>query len=1132
MLRESKGLVEDERAFMPALREAVRVRHAAQQAACWPNPEVHFFIKERIATVDKLRRRAEDQLFRGQVPKFSVGDQVVILEMIRQQYEAVQAKGDEVLEAIQVRDEAFASLPHLACTLLRFQAMDRKQFNFEQQARAGPKNGSQLFTLRDSWDEKWHLLVKAYRALGTLSQRMTLNRRSSWSSFESVPVQLLKENMADLKNWVGDQGTATSTAQNDGVIFRQITALLPSPHLTPRLRMALHLKGKAILDNDPSKAFDFEGSSAEATGTVTMRNELWNAFKKLPSPEPVLRARSRLTIHQQGKGNKIRDVKPAKQNLAGSDQALRKAEAELRAAALAYSVHAIDDPNSYDRVVTHRRGVHRHREHLWQSRRVLNDSWGDSKLVRSNKNWTPYFVRAANHYLNLAQIVDFDYGNSDLWVDLTNQIELQRSALSSIQSPRPEVLRVRASRNRSGEVFERHGVRLVCGQPKHLPDGDLTLSLWKSDMSELLRLHATTPPKEARFHALRLPIPETGQLRQHLLEVRKIGGDRFQTKLAFRGHHWEADASVIYPNDKFLELTHQVATPRPANITVEGAAAIKTMDVVFILDCSGSMLSGGRFAEAKEALRKLWDEMKRGQNRFRVGLFAFGHRSRYTASGSVDSLQEGVLPPDDTQWIYPANGRLSTKPSSDGDFQKLEAKLGKLAARGQTPLYLAISDVLKSLPTRNDKTEQRVIVISDGVNYQYPDSGAKNLVSFAKLKQLLEAKKESVKVDLLFLDTPADIGFWRQVYGVLQNAGLSEGNDAENEFSARRNNAEQIPLLTKGSYVRVDDLKKLADELNARFPREPQVAIYPASGSPRTRRELKHTWEFSPMDLGEKRVIVEYEKQTTPPLKLFLMGGERRTIHFLETTNQLLFPRFSHWSQCRQRQNGVPLTGGDMHSVGLFAAQGVPAGNKRAFQFIFENQVASKYSRRPPFLMAEIQQLLESNKPGRTFNIQDFQFLPDQSVPVARSADLPWFFSENSSQAEATAAKISLWIGDAKAIQAIWSKQQTLLVATGPTAISRRIGGAEFKISRNNVELLRVEVAVSERCEQWLLDCPEAESVTRQWNLNGKSAIHTFRILPKFWNEKAGVTLRLANVDAVKRHATPVNFKQLPTIRR
>ena len=299
-------------------------------------------------------------------------------------------------------------------------------------------------------------------------------------------------------------------------------------------------------------------------------------------------------------------------------------------------------------------------------------------------------------------------------------------------------------------------------------------------MGSKLRVNGepVTAVRAFAFSESRSPIPKTSisssSLRlgfNSLESIVNFRGHQFITPFNFRVRQAEQPKTVIY------ETTHRKLNPGPSNIQVINSDEYRA-DVVFIIDCSKSMevnqvkgkiQEGGgeavkatRFVFATEALKTAIRELAK-ENRFRIGLYAFGHRVGFEEDEEgrpiIDEKTKRyrITPPSSK--FHPFNDceamfRLSDHKeeiANSGDIAKILGKISvdNLHPRGITPLYFSIKMAAEKEFNGPQERPRYIVAITDGDNLQIENRDTAQGASLPENKSVDdETTADTVKQEL------------------------------------------------------------------------------------------------------------------------------------------------------------------------------------------------------------------------------------------------------------------------------------------------------------------------------------------------------------------------------------------------
>ncbi|MEX0641262.1 MAG: vWA domain-containing protein [Pirellulales bacterium] len=220
----------------------------------------------------------------------------------------------------------------------------------------------------------------------------------------------------------------------------------------------------------------------------------------------------------------------------------------------------------------------------------------------------------------------------------------------------------------------------------------------------------------------------------------------------YRGHLFRDPKQIVrlVPYGCEREMEFDLPDYRPPTITVRGRK--KPLAIMLILDCSGSMTPVAlKMDPAKRAVRAILEELRtvaaEDRGELRVGLRLFAHRVGYKSPTSSvleyrDPVKDAAVKVGtDVEAVAPVDPLALTQ-------EKILAAVSDVKPRGNTPLYLAISQALDQDfdHTPADQYERQIVVITDGVNFQEKAGIAeKDLVRYRDLEAAIRADRNAAR---------------------------------------------------------------------------------------------------------------------------------------------------------------------------------------------------------------------------------------------------------------------------------------------------------------------------------------------------------------------------------------------------
>lgn len=366
--------------------------------------------------------------------------------------------------------------------------------------------------------------------------------------------------------------------------------------------------------------------------------------------------------------------------------------------------------------------------HLLRSRAacMVEDFWAGPQ-----DGAAPFFVQAANDLLAAADLCDADWrsslsaaGKADANQTLRTLATYQNQIKPELHVTAVAVPQILASDALQTEIEIRRQSRTL------IPSGAAAVFLSRGDAAEemtVIREAALLPEdsaatQDASVIRVRVQSP--------LPEYRTEERNACRAYAYFRGHRF-ADDFQLAPTEGFTVRTAPGATS-PTTVTVQSTRRRPTA-ILFVLDASASMTDNvaregtlgsiRKIDAAVEALTSLLNDMA-DENNVRVGVVFYGHR---VASG--ENAAAGVLRQPLYQQRFPFSPML--QPFEDvetvlpvGRFGPAELglmndRLRNLRPWGETPLYLSILEGLEQLQTAPADATRTMVVITDGLNYQF-----------------------------------------------------------------------------------------------------------------------------------------------------------------------------------------------------------------------------------------------------------------------------------------------------------------------------------------------------------------------------------------------------------------------------
>jgi len=851
-------------------QDSVLERHRLGERLSVPCPagnyaadaRAHGLVHPLLDGCDRARRNVEDGTFVG--PQ-STTDLPTLLEQVTQRYEKVSRIETAFSESYQVRDRAWAELPYLGpWVALRGGRKDRGPRGKGNASLADDAlSKDEVLALINMVNRLDQVLQQARRDANrpTAEQDALLTLASSGTDLARQIEALLDGFHERLLNEAQRLALAPATPET----LREITSLLAMPLVSggPRGELyARYVKAAEEVDGGPagdtgsgSKGSgdpqqvapvaelhpethwlvhpvagmlglnDDSTAPADAAGLAALGGQLREALRQVVPPpgtaEPGFPVQS--TDHD---GEESSEASP---DLLEMERRLRRLIA-LRPAL---------QPDPFQ--LLRRRQLQNLL--LWHCQRKLDDFWGSAEAGRS-----PYFAEAAQGYLAGVQLLaraDVQVERSITWLNetLDHRREAARRGLATTST---DLLLI----DEDSEAAAQVGIR-ARREALGLPTGVAAVYLRDENSpipSTVGPLEVGPPNTEGRDALRRITIALKGQ--------ELVGHSRaLQAVAMFRGHEFPAPLTWQKVAGAKIEVDrHRYG---PSRITLRGSR-LKRAEIVFILDCSHSMegpvdvevpdtpdrqARPTKLKVAIDALRGMMERLgERGDNR--VGVRFFGHRVGWLTD------QSGALA---RQEAYPEEIPPTLRPYEDvelflplGRFDSVTAgvvnrRLETLKPWGESPIYLSLIEALQDFGPADAPAERRVVVITDGVNYQF-NPPPESALPRSAVEEAYAGR--SVGIDIVGFAIPEE-----------------ERSAASNEFG-------QLALATGGSFTAATNASSLIRTLEQLLTKA-SFRVVDDDGRVLGQAELGGTVVVHPEKEGPCSIEIEQLRATT-----VLEGGE------------------------------------------------------------------------------------------------------------------------------------------------------------------------------------------------------------------------------------------------------------------
>ncbi|MCC7424216.1 MAG: hypothetical protein IT428_28445 [Planctomycetaceae bacterium] len=482
---------------------------------------------------------------------------------------------------------------------------------------------------------------------------------------------------------------------------------------------------------------------------------------------------------------------------------------------------------------------------------MADDFWAGSA-----DNGPPFFVQAAGELLDCADLCDAD------WRDSLNEAgkaeaNQTRRLLAASQNPSQAPLgvtaiavpQILASDDLQTNVDVRRSPQAV------LPPGTAAVFISRGDKTEEWTVGRESADLSTPSNGTRDFVTTRISLQNPLPKTRIDTRQSRRAYAYFRGHRF-ADDFQLAPTAGFTVRSVPGADV-PATVTVQSDRRRPTA-ILFVLDASASMTDNvtregtrgtiRKIDAAVDALNSLLNDLA-DENNVQVGVVFYGHRvaAGETAAAGVQRqplyeqrfpFSPTLQPFEDVETVLPV-GRFGP-----AELGRMDARLRALQPWGETPLYLSILEGLEQLESAPADATRTMVVITDGLNYQFNPTPEKR----TELQDVLRSVEgREVAVHLL--------GF-----------GI-----AEKEIAQAREEFSRISAATGGSSdVTVRDAARLQARLRSLY-QPGRFSIQNGDAVPKT-AQVGEPIVLAPNKSGERPYDVRYESATG---RIAIEGGEK-----------------------------------------------------------------------------------------------------------------------------------------------------------------------------------------------------------------------------------------------------------------
>jgi hypothetical protein len=636
----------------------------------------------------------------------------------------------------------------------------------------------------------------------------------------------------------------------------------------------------------------------------------------------------------------------------------------------------------------------------WHSQRTLDDFLGPPDPLADSQ--TAFFAKAAKNYLDAAE-------------DLAKAAVATGDQPTPPQRPKADDALVNLFKTRThaaakwvalegnvispGEEDDEPEVPhyLLAGPVAGLPAGNLALFL-RASSGSLIPLRATD--RIGNLRRLSMPTEpaaagSANSRRDYLVNRHNLetAGSKLEAVALFRGH--QVTLPIPINQAKGIKLVHTATDRLPSHITVTGQSTVRGA-VVVILDCSASMQEGTagagegavvrrRFDVARESFDTLLTRLEQGK-RYRVGVRFYGHRVGFMKD-------KGFTTQKNPDWIGPDG-----KPAPDirpGEDEQQIRSIGQFGAADH-----------------EDLRRQLKMLRPMGVTPVY-------LSLFNSLKDDFRDEERDVPKSIVVItdgmnyQAPEDPNFKREFEksagDVVREAANNENvrifivgfELSKEEERKARQDFEAIAERTRGKYFSANNPLQLAEVLEQLIPN--QFAALPADGSAAAPKEKD--WvdidRRAAIELARSTAAREFKytiqvKNTDPPVKtdVTLEGGESLQLFVSDDgrklEHRLYRDRIVQFVPALNKDGLLdPLDAKRQFRIGLHRPE--RQGAALVFPISIQNAAEKEFTPRPAEAWVDVVPVFaDGPNPNLTYSFYDMTFESDRPVPVLSCAAPDW----------------------------------------------------------------------------------------------------------------------------------------------
>jgi hypothetical protein len=497
--------------------------------------------------------------------------------------------------------------------------------------------------------------------------------------------------------------------------------------------------------------------------------------------------------------------------------------------------------------------------------------------------------------------------------------------------------------------------------------------------------------------------------------------------------------------------------------------------VAIVFDCSGSMgqrLADGRtrLDAGRAAVAELLDSIAKS-GRWDVSLWLYGHRTRWSrdkdgkyvagltpaglaakAAAGRDGQPFALVPGDDVEQVLPM------QPLTPAVVERIGMTLSPLEPGGETPLYLAISEALKTdFDGGRTDVPGHVLVVTDGANDQ---TGGRYVTASGVEDQL--ARKNGRRRTPLRIDV---VGF-----------GFSPGG------ADRASRMDDIRNLATGSGGRFYEAAN-ADSLARSLRESLRVIRWRVRGpdAPPDSASLGASLTLPPPLVGRSLAYeATLESGGNPPRRGFVTeGGEALELFVGGGGRSLDFRRYDGGTEQGLRDSRTNLFAPSDPQRLFFVGAHLSSrsGDTVRFPLSIQSANATEFSPRPVEAWVEIAPRSGDGAQGAPFVFYDLSFQPNRPVPVLdlaatnwpRSADRAeirgWFrFTKTPPDVAVTLADLTPGVERRLELAGLPGLEIRVTLAPAEAADHVKLSVVETQVAKGSEKIPCVRVCVTPEC--------------------------------------------------------------------